>query len=151
MACVVGLLFAAVSAYWGLGGEGLLDTVALGDEARAGDTAVFVAVWAAVVLKTIAAVLPLLALRPLESRAWNRTVWALAWTGAAVMFLYGLVQTSVGLLLKADVLHASAGADERVLAWGAFVWDPWFVIWGLLAAAALLRGRDRRSHTASRG
>ena len=34
-----------------------------------------------------------------------------------------------------------AGADHRALAWHAYLWDPWFLLWGLLVTAALLRGR----------
>jgi hypothetical protein len=140
-ACVVGLLFAAVSAYWGLGGTWLLDTLrhSLEDGARAGNTDIYVAAWAAVVLKIMAAVLPLLALRPLGNPAWNRRVWALAWTAAAILISYGLAQTILGLL----AIHGSASADDRV--WSAYLWDPWLLTFGLLVAAALVRGRHHRS------
>ena len=142
-ACVVGLLFAAVSAYWGLGGTWLLDTLphSLEDGARAGDTVIYVAVWVAVVLKIMAAVLPLLALRPLSKPAWNRAVWVLAWAAAAILISYGLAQTILGQL----AIHGSAGADDRV--WSAYLWDPWFLSFGLLVAAALVRGRHHRSPT----
>jgi uncharacterized membrane protein len=92
----------------------------------------------------IAAVLPLMALRGLSSPARDRTVWVLAWAEAAILIVYGLVQTAAGLLVQADVIHAAATADQRALAWHAYVWDPWFLIWGLLVAAALLRGGHRR-------
>ncbi len=56
-ACVVGLLFAAVSVYWGLAGTWLLDTV-LGQQGRPSSasvsTPVLIADWAGVVLKMIA-------------------------------------------------------------------------------------------------
>jgi uncharacterized membrane protein len=104
------------------------------------------AVWAAVVIKTIAAVLPLVALRGLSRSTRDRTVWVLAWAAAAILIVYGLVQTATGLLVQTDVIHASATADHRALAWHAYLWDPWFLIWGLLVAAALMRGRYRRSH-----
>jgi hypothetical protein len=89
-------------------------------------------------------VLPLLALRGLASPGWNRTVWMLAWASSAVLTIYGLVWTAGGLLAQADVIHASA---SRAMAWHAYLWDPWFLVWGLLAAAALLRGRHRTSQT----
>jgi hypothetical protein len=75
-------------------------------------------------------------------------VWVLAWAEAAILIVYGLVQTGAGLLVQADIIHASATADHRAMAWHAYLWDPWFLIWGLLVAASLLRGRYRRSHTA---
>ncbi|MDQ6778096.1 MAG: DUF3995 domain-containing protein [Actinomycetota bacterium] len=148
-AFVVGLLFAAVSVYWGLGGTWLADTVggSIAKAALAGNAGVILAVWAAAVLKLVAAVLPLLALRRLGSPGWNRNLWALAWIEAAILTLYGLVLTASGLLLQAGVIHASATADHRALAWHAYLWDPWFLIWGLLVGVALLRGRRRRSQT----
>jgi hypothetical protein len=78
-------------------------------------------------------------------------VWVLAWAEAAILIVYGLVQTTAGLLIQADVIHASATADQRALAWHTYLWDPWFLIWGLLVAAALLLRRHPRSHTASHG
>ena len=148
-ALVVGLLYAAVSVYWGLGGTWLLDTVGgtLERQGRAGNAAVMLAVWAAVALKLIAALLPLIALRrPTEPRR-DRVVWALAWATAAILTVYGLVQTAVGLLVQAGAISTSATVDHRALAWHAYLWDPWFLIWGLLVTAALLRGRHRRSHS----
>ena len=68
---IVGLLYAAVSVYWGLGGTRLLDTIggSLEEQGRAGNGGVMLAVWAAVVVKMIAAVLPLKALRGLSRPA----------------------------------------------------------------------------------
>jgi hypothetical protein len=144
----VGLLYAAVSLYWALGGTWLLDTIggSLEEQARAGTMGVRLAVWAAVALKIIAAVLPLLALGRLSRPAWHRIVWVLAWVESAVLTVYGLVWTAVGLLAQAGVTHVSTN-DPRALAWHAYLWDPWFLVWGLLVAAALLLGRRRRSQT----
>jgi hypothetical protein len=74
----------------------------------------------------------------------------LAWIEAGILTIYGLVLTVVGLLVQAGVIHASATADHRALAWHAYLWDPWFLIWGLLVAGALLCGRPRRAATHSR-
>ncbi len=145
-ACLVGLLYAAVSIYWGVGGTWLLDTVggSLAEHGRARAAGVLVALWAAVALKLIAAALPLVALRPPSSPARSRDAWVLAWIAAAVLTIYGLVLTAVGLLVQAGAVHRSANADDRALAWHAYLWDPWFLIWGLLIATALWRGRHRR-------
>lgn|GEM_PF-1998098 len=40
-------------------------------------------------------------------------------------------------LLQADVIYATRDADHRALAWHAYLWDPWFLGWGLLLTAAL--------------
>jgi Protein of unknown function (DUF3995) len=141
-ACAVGVLYAAVSVYWGLGGTWLVDTVggSLAKRGRAGDAAVLAAVWAAAGLKLIAATLPLAAVRA----RGGRTVWVLSWVAAGILILYGLVLSVVGWLVEAGVVHVAAHADHRALAWHAYLWDPWFLAWGMLIAAALARARAGR-------
>ncbi len=150
VACVIGVLFAAVNAYWALGGTWLLDTIGgtLEQQGRAGATTVILALWAAVVLKLVAAGLPLLALRWPSGRGWKRTVWGLAWAEAAILVLYGVVLTTAGLLIQAGVIPTSATADHRALAWHAYLWDPWFLIWGVLVVVAMWRGRRHRNQAA---
>jgi len=149
---VLGLLYAAVSFYWGLGGTTLADTIggSLERGGRAGDLVVVLALWAAAVLKVIAAVLPLLAIYRLGGARWQRLVVVLAWIEAAVLVIYGLVLTTVGLMVQFGVIAASASADHRALAWHAYLWDPWFLVWGLLVTAALLlriRPRNKTHET----
>jgi Protein of unknown function (DUF3995) len=59
-ALTIGLAYAAISVYWGLGGSWLLNTV--GESLAKADATDQFAVWAAAALKLIAAVLPLLAI-----------------------------------------------------------------------------------------
>jgi Protein of unknown function (DUF3995) len=149
-AFAVGLLYAAISVYWGAGGTWLLDTVGSGlGKGHGGNALVVFAVWLAVGLKVIAAVLPLLAItadastgprRPRLIRP--RLIRALTWIEALILTVYGLVWTAVGLLVQAGVIGTSASADHRALEWHAYLWDPWFLVWGLLVTAALLRSRS---------
>jgi hypothetical protein len=142
-ACAVGLLYAAVSVYWGLGGTWLLDAVggSLAKLGRDHSAAVIAAVWAAATLKLIAAALPVLAVLHRGRSRRGRGLWALSWVAAGVLIVYGSVLTSVGLLVQSGVITASSTADHRALAWHAYLWDPWFLIWGLLIGAALLLSR----------
>jgi Protein of unknown function (DUF3995) len=151
-AFTVGLLYAAVSVYWGLGGMWLLDTVggSLAKLGRRRDAGVITAVWGAAVLKLIAAALPALAVRYRGRSRRDRNLWALTWIVAGVLIVYGLVFTVAGLLVQTGVIHASSTADHRALAWHAYLWDPWFLIWGLLIAAALLLSGRTRSLGESR-
>ena len=146
-ACVAGLAYAAISVYWALGGTWLLDTVAgtLGQPGRAGDAGIILAVWAAAVLKIIGAIVPLAAagVRPGQATtARRRQVRVLAWLEAAILTIYGLVLTGAGLLVQSGAIAPAASADHRALAWHAYLWDPWFLLWGVLVTAALVRSRE---------
>ena len=152
-AFVVGMLFAAVSVYWALGGMWLLATVdrSIEEQARAGNKGLILAAWAAAILKVSAAVLPLLALRRFSRPVWNRSAWLLAWLSAAILSFYGLVQTAVSQAVLVGFIDMSSAADHRALAWHTYLWDPWFLIWGLLVTAALLRSRHHRGQVATHG
>jgi Protein of unknown function (DUF3995) len=155
-ACALGLAYAAISVYWGLGGTWLLDTVGgtFQAQGRVGRTIVVLAVWAAAALKVLAAVLPLLGIRVAPAAApgtppWQRLIRTLAWAEAVILTMYGLALTGTGLLVQSGVIAAGPGADHRVLAWHAYLWDPWFLVWGVLVTIALRRARA--AGTQSRG
>ena len=109
-ACVVGLLYAAVSLYWAAGGTRLLNTVggSFARPGRANDATVIIAVWVAAVLKLAAALLPLLAFR--NPRRQTRVARLLAWIAAGTLIIYGAVLTIIGLLVQADLVHSPANS-----------------------------------------
>ena len=149
-ACAVGLAYAAISVYWAVGGTWLLDTVGgmLEQQGRAGNPGIMLAVWAAAVLKIIGAIVPLAAVgvtpRQATTARW-RQMRVLAWLEAAILTIYGLVLTGAGLLVQSGVIASAASADHRALAWHAYLWDPWFLLWGVLITAALVRSRQPRA------
>jgi hypothetical protein len=156
IACVVGLAYAAVSVYWAAGGTWLLSTVGagLGKPGQADGTLIVVAVWAAAVLKLAAAILPLTATgRPSGQAAAVRRsrLRLLAWAEAVILTGYGLVLTAAGLLVQTGLVASAAGADHQALAWHAYLWDPWFLLWGVLVAAALVRSGHPRWRAAECG
>jgi hypothetical protein len=143
---VVGLAYAAISVYWAVGGRWLLNTVgiSLSRPGQAGHLAALLAIWGAAAVKAVAALLPLPA-----ARVWPRTAngglrrlaRALAWIEAAILTAYGLILTTSGLLVQAGVIKAAAHADRLALEWHAYLWDPWFLIWGIFVVLALWRSR----------
>jgi hypothetical protein len=146
---VAGLAYAAISVYWALGGTWLLDTVGgtLEQQGRAGNPGIILAVWAAAVLKIIGAIVPLAAVGVTPGQATTargRQMRVLAWLEAAILTIYGLVLTGAGVLVQSGVI-ASASADHRALAWHAYLWDPWFLLWGVLVTAAVVRSRQPRA------
>jgi Protein of unknown function (DUF3995) len=139
----VGLAYAAVSAYWAVGGTALL-AAAGGVFERWGQSrsaAVAVLLWAVVAMKVVAAVLPGLAVRGTGPASAQRPVRILAWASGLILTAYGAVLTVTGLAVQSGLIHAGAGADHRALRWHAYLWDPWFLLWGVLTIMALSSGR----------
>ena len=142
----VGLAYAAIIVYWAVGGRWLLNTVgiSLSQPGQAGHLAALLAVWGAAAVKAVAAVLPLLAIGVWPRTAnggLRRLARVLTWIEAAILVGYGLVLTASGLLVQAGVIEAVAHADRLALKWHAYLWDPWFLIWGIFVFLALWRSR----------
>jgi hypothetical protein len=147
VACVLGLGHAAVSAYWALGGTALLDTIGgrLERWGREREPALVAGLWLVVVVKMMVALAaPVLAgIGSGRLPAWTRgrVPRLLGWIAATILVLYGAVTTSVGLLVEAGVLDTAADADRTALAWHAFFWDPWFLLWGVAFGLSLWASR----------
>ncbi len=140
-ACGCAFLFAAVSFYWGAGGRFGLDTV--GREAvelsRSGNVGVFLALWFAGLVKVAGGLLALALVRPWGSRLFPRWMLLMAgWAGAVLLVLYGGVQLGVQLLVKSGAIQAPADMDWRGFYGHLYLWDPWFLLWGLLLGVAVI-------------
>ncbi|UGQ11549.1 DUF3995 domain-containing protein [Yinghuangia sp. ASG 101] len=136
-AFLLGLLYALVSAYWGSGGTVGLDTIG-GDierRAREGDAQLFAIVWITAVVKLAVAALGLTVVRQRLSRLLPRRLSsALVRTAAIGLILYGGALTLVEVLVKADLVNTTADIDAKAFDWHLYLWDPWFLLWGLLLA-----------------
>ena len=149
IAASLGAASAALSVYWALGGTALLDTVGgeierWGRERSAG---VVVTLWLITVAKLVAAVAPVVLVGVGAGRlpAWTRAqpMRALGWIVAIGLTAYGSVLTVAGLLIEAGVIDAADDTDEHAIAWHAYVWDPWFVLWGGAFTVAMWRSRPQ--------
>ncbi len=141
-ACLVGLAYAGISAYWASGGTWLLATVGASLARPGGPGPADVAgVWTAAVLKVVAALLPLVVVCRVLEGSWARRASVLAWVEAAVLVVYGFTWSATEILV--ELVGSPPASDRRAYAWHAYLWDPWFLLWGLLVAAALLRRRAR--------
>lgn len=146
-ALVLGLGHAAVSAYWASGGSALLDTVggSLERWGREREPGLVAALWLIVVAKVVVALAaPALAGvgdRRLPSWTRGQVARILGWIAAIVLVLYGGALTLVGLLVEGGVLEVASDADHRALAWHTYLWDPWFLLWGLAFGVSLWASR----------
>jgi Protein of unknown function (DUF3995) len=143
----LGAANAAVSAYWALGGTALIDTVG-GEIERWGrdrSADVIATLWVITFAKLVAAVAPLVLVGVGAGRlpAWtrSRTMRALGWIVAIGLTVYGGVLTVAGLLVEAGVFDTAGDADEHAIAWHAYFWDPWFLLWGVAFTVSMWRSR----------
>lgn len=66
----------------------------------------------------------------------------LEWVGATVLVLYAALNISVAWAVLLGVIGA-AGAYNHPAEWGhAALWDPLFLLWGVLLAGGLWRTRS---------
>ena len=140
-AAVVGLVHAAFSLYWAVGGRALLGTVGQWAVSLVEQTPVLagVALAGIAVIKTAGAVIPVLVedgrVRP--RRAWRK----LETIGAILLTLYGLFNLGVSNAVLAGLIATPYGYDRQAQIGHAALWDPLFFLWGalLLAGLALTR------------
>ncbi|MGY1773811.1 DUF3995 domain-containing protein [Blastococcus sp. SYSU D00813] len=133
---------AAWSLYWTVGGTALLGTVggAVEEAARRGGAAAVALGGTVVLLKTAAVLLALALVRPWGRRLPARLLEGGALAAGSLLALYGGVLVVVGALALTGVLGEPA--DPSALRWHVLLWDPWFLLWGVLLAAAA-RARRR--------
>lgn len=86
--------------------------------------------------KALGAVLPV----------WVRWRWvrALAWVGGAVLAGYGALNVVVAWLVLGGVVEPEGGYDRSAMLGHAALWDPLFLVWGVLLLIGLATTRTRR-------
>lgn len=136
-AACIGLLHAAASLYWALGGTWLLDTVGqfAVDMVRSGGSSTTIMLCTVTIVKVAGALIPLIDHAHLPAHRWVRVMSTL---GIVTLLLWG----GVGMISAWVCLATgeSAGFD-RALVGHAYLWDPLFVLWGLCLAGALFQSR----------
>lgn len=137
-ACAWALSFAALSFYWAAGGTFGAETIgpALASLALARDPQFVAILWITGVLKVVAG---LLALALVQS--WGRLIsrWLLliaGWGASAALILYGGASFVQHALMVAGTITIPAGLGATAARWHLLLWDPWWLLGGLLFAAA---------------
>jgi len=83
---------------------------------------------------------------------------AAAYSAAAVGVLYAGISaywaasgtallTAVGVAVESGLVRHGAHADLTALRWHAFLWDPWFLLWGLLLMTGLVLSHPHTAPT----
>ncbi|WP_198048343.1 DUF3995 domain-containing protein [Saccharomonospora iraqiensis] len=149
---VWGGLFAMISLYWALGGLVGIETIGgeLERMARAGEVGPLV--WGATIIKVVGVVYSLALVQ-----RWGRTLpralmLAGGWAATVLLLGYGGVTVGIEILVATGVLAAPAEIDWYAFYWHLALWDPWFVLWGILLGLAVVHYQraTRRAGTAGR-
>jgi len=143
-ACAWAFAFAALSFYWAAGGTAGAETIgeAVTKPVLAREPGWIALLWATGVLKALGGLLALSLVQP-----WGRAIprWmrlTAAWGAGALMFLYGGASMVQFTLMAAGVLSVPASVDATAVRWHLLLWEPWWMLGGLLfMAAAWLAGR----------
>jgi hypothetical protein len=149
-AAVLAFGYALLTLYWAVGGRGLLGTIGgyVAQMARRGGVAVVLLAVVTVAAKAVGGLIALALVRP-----WGRALrrrWLLIVSAAAsvLLIVYGGLNVAAGALVLSGALHPSGRVDRTALRWHVGVWDLWFLVWGIMLAAATVSYWQR---TASRG
>ncbi|MBY4210480.1 DUF3995 domain-containing protein [Rhodococcus fascians] len=143
IACVLGIIHAAFSAYWAAGGRWMLDTVGAfatewaDSEPATARTALLVLA----LVKLAAAILPALAYlnRP-RLAAQNRTrvpslIFGISWPGSVLLILWG------GASFIGAVIGLVVSDENRSVKYGHLFFDGIFLLWGAALLTALILSR----------
>jgi len=145
-AAAVGLVHAGFTIYWAAGGRWLLRTVGswaveLADDRPRAAGAVLGVV---ALVKIAGSVIPVLVE---TGHVGGRRRWrALEWAGAVVLVGYGLLNVLVAWAVLGGLLTSAGGYDRSAELGHAALWDPLFLLWGLLLAAGLATTRTGWLH-----
>jgi hypothetical protein len=146
-ACAWAVLFAALSFYWAAGGTAgvEMNAPAITRPVLARDPGWIAILWITGALKLVAGLLALALVRP-----WGRLLprWLLlgaGWTAFAIMALYeGAASLLQHALMVTGAIATPAGLGETSARWHLFLWDPWWLLGGLLVGLAIWQYQRER-------
>jgi uncharacterized protein DUF3995 len=139
---VVGVLHAAASLYWALGGQWLLATVGQWavDLSAEAPFAAGIALGLIALLKFSAATIPI-------GVAYGKVPWArfwraVSWAGGLLLIAYGGLNTAVSAAVLAGLIRPEGGYDPEAMRGHAYLWDPLFFTWGMALSLSLWLSRN---------
>ena len=130
------LLFAAISFYWALGGTAGSETIGPAITDLAQDPAFVTVLWIIAVLKVLLGLLALALILPLRGifawRVLHGLLRAAGWAAGIGMALYGGASFVQHALMLSGAIPLPSGLGETAATWHLFLWDPWWMLGGIL-------------------
>jgi Protein of unknown function (DUF3995) len=131
-AAVWSFVFAALSCYWAAGGTLGLHTLSTQITGRTNDPGFIALVWGTALAKVVAGVLALALVQRWGRRLDHRLLLIAGWATGVALTAYGALGLVQAVLALAGVVDPPAGADRDVLRWYAFLWEPYWLLGGVL-------------------
>jgi hypothetical protein len=144
VACAAGLVHAAWSFYWALGGRWLLPTVGEWAVAAVEEAPLEAGLLLAGIglVKAVAAVVPVVVAA--GRMPWVRFWRTLCWVGGVVLIAYGALNVVVGGAVLLGLIRPHGGYDSAAMLGHVALWDPLFLIWGAALVVWLRRSAPVR-------
>ncbi|HLZ71813.1 MAG TPA: DUF3995 domain-containing protein [Dehalococcoidia bacterium] len=140
------MLFAALSFYWAAGGAAGVETnaPAITRLVLARDPVWIAILWATGALKVLAGLLALALVQRWGRVLPRRLLLAAGWAAFAIMALYeGAASLVQHALMVSGAISTPAGLGETSARWHLFLWDPWWLLGGVLFGLAAWRRQQR--------
>jgi Protein of unknown function (DUF3995) len=144
-------LFAAVSFYWAAGGRLGVGTIgrSITEPIEQGDPVAVAALWLTAVLKVVGGLVALALVRR-WGRRLRRLALGLVWTAGVLLTIYGAALLVQHGLMAADVVGKGT-LDDTAIRGHLLLWDPYWLLGGLLYLAAARSVSRRRPRPAPVG
>jgi hypothetical protein len=132
-----GVLHAAASLYWAVGGRWLLATVGQWAVELSAQAPVVagIALGLVALVKLLAATVPI-------GVAYGKVRWAgfwraVSWVGGLLLVVYGVINIGVSAAVLGGLIHPEGGYDPDAMRGHAYLWDPLFFVWGSVLVLSL--------------
>ncbi len=128
--------FAALSFYWALGGSFLYRTQSPQILELASQSWFLAVVWLTGLLKVVAGMVAFSLVQQWGTRVpvWFRRISS--WSIGLILTLYGGANLAVRGLMTLGALETPASMRSAAAMWHLVLWDPWFVLGGVLFISA---------------
>jgi Protein of unknown function (DUF3995) len=136
-------VFAVPSFYWAAGGEIALDTLAveLERDALERDSGTVALTWFTGALKVLGGFVALSLVRPWGARIPRRLRLVAALGAGVGLTLYGAAGLVEKILMETGAIDVSASFGSDRVIWYLLLWDPYWLLGGILFLLAALRFR----------
>jgi len=146
LAAVWAIGFAALSFYWAAGGRWLISTLAhsIQDDVRSGDRGMIVTTWITGGLKLLAGLIAVAMISGRDDRIPRWMVLLGGYAAGVIMTIYRAASLIEKILMEFDAIDVPNSFGEDIVRWYLVLWDPFWLLGGLLFLAAT-RGYQSKS------